>query len=198
MNKKVMAFAALGSAGLASICCIGPLVLAGLGAGSLGLAAWLSQYRPLFLGLTGALLAAAFHFVYRKRPVTCADGSCEQRSGGRNLKAGLWAATLLAAAMAAFPRWASLLLTGNRASIGPGAHTLSLKISGMNCAACTIAIKRSVEKVPGVISVDIDFAGRRAKVETALKADPQAVLKAVDEAGYKAELYNSGGTNGKT
>lgn len=197
MNKNLMALAALGSAGLASICCIGPLVLAGLGVGSLGLAAGLTRYRSLFLGLTGVILAFAFYFVYRKRSVACADGSCELRSGSRNAKAILWIVTLLTAAMAAFPCWSSLLPTGNRPSIAPGAHVLSLKISGMDCAACTIAIKRSVEKVPGVVSSDIDFDGRLAKVATDPKADPQAVLKAVEAAGYKAELLNNGGNNDK-
>lgn len=192
-----MALAALGSAGLASICCIGPLVLAGLGAGSLGVAAELTRYRPQFLGLTGVILAFAFYFVYRKRSAVCADGSCELRSGSRNIKAGLWVITVLAAGMAAFPCWSSLLLTGNSASLTPAAHVLILKISGMDCAACTVAIKRSVEKVPGVLSADIDFDGRLAKIGTDFKADPQAVLKAVEAAGYKAELLLNGGNNDK-
>lgn len=194
MDKKLMA-AALGSAGLASVCCIGPLVLAGLGVGSLGLAAGLSRYRPLFLGLTAVILAVAFCLVYRKRAAACAGGNCEGRSGSSSAKAVLWIVTLCAAGMAAFPCWPSLAAAGSRAPVAPGAHVLSLKISGMDCAACAGVIKRSFEKVPGVISVDVDFDGRLAKVAAGPGIDPQAVLKAVAEAGYKAELLN-GGTNG--
>ncbi len=185
MNKKLMALAALGSAGLASICCIGPLVLAGLGIGSLGFAA-LSRYRPLFLVLTVIILIAAFYFAYRKRSAPCADGSCEQRPGSRSVKTVLWVVTVLAAAMAVFPYWASLLPSGSRASAPADARTLVFKVSGMTCAACAVAIKESVEKVPGVISADIDFDGQLAKVTAGPRTDPRAVLNAVAAAGYKA------------
>ena len=82
-NRIAVGIAALASAGLASICCIGPLALTGLGLGGLGLAAGLTQYRPLFLALTALVLAVGFHLAYRKREVPCADGSCELRSGSR-------------------------------------------------------------------------------------------------------------------
>lgn len=192
MNKSLMALAALGSAGLASVCCAGPLVLAGLGAGSLGLAAGLSRYRPLFLALSGVILAVSFYFVYRKRPVACAEGSCEPRPRNRGAKAALWAVTLLAAAMAAFPRCSSQPLTGSRAPVAPGAIILSLRISGMDCAPCALGIRRSVEKVPGVSSAYMDFDGRIAKVYAGPGTDPRAVLKAVAEAGYEAELLTGG------
>ncbi len=185
MNRKLMALAALGSAGLASICCIGPLVLAGL-----GLAAALSNYRPLFLGLTGVILGLAFYFVYRKRPVACADGSCELRSGGRGVKAGLWLVTAIAAAMALFPYWYSPPAAVNRASSAAGALVLSFTVSGMDCAACTAVIKRSVEKVPGIVSADIDYDGRLLKVLAGQDIDPQTVLQAVAAAGYRAEPVN--------
>lgn len=188
MNKRLLALAALISAGLASICCIGPLVLTGLGLGGLGLAAGLTPYRPLFLGLTGVILAIAFYAAYRKRPAACADGSCQPRPGSRGMKAGLWAVAILAAAMAAFPDWPARVLTRKHAAAPAGARILALKVSGMDCAACTVSIKKTVEKVPGVLSADIDFDNQLAKVVTGPQADPQAVLKAVAAAGpYKAE-----------
>lgn len=197
MNKKLLALAALISAGLASICCIGPLVLTGLGLGSLGLAAGLTPYRPLFLGLTGIILAVALFFAYRKRPVACADGSCELRSGSRGMKTGLWAVTALAITMAAFPDWSARVLTKNHDPAPAGAQTLALKVSGMDCAACTVSIKKSVEKVPGVISADIDFDNQLARVVVGPRTEPQAILKAVAAAGrYKAELIERG-NNGK-
>lgn len=196
MNNKIIGIVALASAGLASVCCIGPLVLTGLGLGSLGLAAGLTQYRLLFLVLTAIVLAAGFYFSYRKRPVACADGKCEMRSGSRTMKAALWTVTALAAAMATFPSWSTWVLTGGPAAAPAGAHTLSVKVSGMDCAACTVAIKKSVEKVPGVYSASVDFDEQRATVITDGKADPQAVLKAVAAAGYKAEIMK-GGSHGK-
>lgn len=196
-NKVVVGIAALASAGLASVCCIGPLVLTGLGLGGLGLAAGLTQYRSLFLALTALVLAVGFYLAYRKREVPCADGSCELRSGSGTMKATLWTVTALALAMATFPSWSVLLLAGGGpAAILAGSETLTLKVSGMDCAACTVSIKQSLEKVPGVRSASVDFDAAEATVVTDAKVDAAAVVKAVAAAGYKAVVMD-GGRDGK-
>lgn len=105
MKEKIASLGALISASLASICCLGPLVLVGLGLGGLGLAAGLSKYRPVFLALTAIFLGAVFYLTYRKREVACADGSCQLRSGSKAMKTALWIITALAIALAMFPYW---------------------------------------------------------------------------------------------
>lgn len=192
-NRVVVAAVALASAGLASVCCIGPLVLTGLGLGSLGLAAGLTQYRSLFLTLTGLILAGGFYLTYRKRPVACADGNCELRSGSRTMKAALWSVTVVTLAVATFPNWSARVLARGPVAVPAGAQTISLKVSGMDCAACTAAITKSVEKVPGVYTASVDFDSQKATVVTNGKADLQAVLKAVAAAGYQAEILDGGG-----
>jgi len=195
-NKVVVGIVALASAGLASVCCIGPLVLTALGVGSLGLAAGLTHYRPLFLALTGLVLAAGFYLTYRKRSMVCADGDCELRSGSRTMKAALWLITALTVGVATFPNWSAWVLARGPAVAPAGAETIQLRVSGMDCTACTVAIKKSVEKVPGVYSASVDFDKQQAAVLTDGKADPRAVLKAVAAAGYKAEILD-GGAHGK-
>ncbi|MBI4370791.1 MAG: cation transporter [Elusimicrobia bacterium] len=195
-NRVIVGAVALASAGLASICCIGPLIMTGLGLGSLGLAAGLTRYRPLFLALTGLVLAAGFYLAYRKRAVACADGNCELRSGNRTVKATLWAVTVMTLGVATFPNWSAWLLNRGSVAVAADAQVISLRISGMDCAACAAAIKKSVEKVPGVTSASVDFDSQRARVATDGKADPQAVLEAVAAAGYKAEILE-GGAHGK-
>lgn len=192
MNNKVVGLTALASAALASVCCIGPAVLAALGIGSLGLAAGLTPYRPLFLAATAVILAVAFYFAYRKRPVACPDGSCELRSSSRTMKAVLWIVTALAVGVATFPNWSAWVLASGPVVAPAGAQTLALKISGMDCAACTVAIKKSVEKIPGVLSASIDFDTAEATVITNDKVDPQAVVNAVSVAGYKAAIIARG------
>ena len=193
MDKKLVGLAALASAGPASVCCLCPLVVTGPGLGSLGLAAGLTKYRSFFLTITGVILAVAFYLAYRKRSVACADGSCEFRSGSRAMIVGVWMVAAFAAALATFPSWSGRLVSGGSRVVPAGAQILSLKVSGMDCVACTVAIKQSVEKVPGVISAEIDFPGQRATVVSDGKADPGAVIRAVATAGYKAELLNGGG-----
>lgn len=197
MEKKFIGLAALASAALASICCIGPLIVTGLGLSGLGLAAGLARHRPLFLALTGIVLAAGFYLTYRKRKVACPDGTCQLRSGSRGMKAALWTITAGALAMATFPNWSSWALTRRAAAVPAGAQTLSLKIAGMDCAACTVSIEKSVEKVPGVYSAQVDFDHARATVVTDGKASPAAVVQAVKAAGYQATLVEEG-THGKS
>lgn len=194
-NKLAVGLAALASAGLASVCCLGPLVVTGLGLGSLGLAAGLTRYRPLFLGLTALVLAVGFYLAYRKREVSCADGTCEVRSGSRTMKAALWGTAALALALGTFPRWSALLLAGGSVAVPADAQTLTLKVSGMDCAACAVSIGQSLEKVPGVYSARVDFDAGLATVRTDGKVDAKSALDAVAAAGYTAVV--AGGRGGE-
>lgn len=197
MKNKIVGVLAIASAAVASVCCIGPVVLTGLGLSGLGLAAALTHYRSLFLTLTGIVLAVGFYLAYRRRSVPCADGTCEYRSGSRTTKAALWAITVAATALATFPNWSARIIAGSAAVAPAGAETLTLRITGMDCAACTVAIRKSVEKVPGVYSASINFNNQQATVIASPKADPKAVVKAVELAGYKATFLD-GGKHGKS
>ncbi len=62
MNKTALTgVGSVLSALLASLCCIGPVVFALIGAGSLGFAAAFEPYRPYLLALTVLFLGTAFH-----------------------------------------------------------------------------------------------------------------------------------------
>lgn len=194
MNNKLVGLAAILSAAFASICCIGPLILTGLGLGSLGLAAGLTQYRPILLGLTVLILAVGFYYAYRKRPVACADGTCEVRSGSSGMKAALWSVIALTVALATFPTWSVYLLSASasQAQAPADAKTLALRVSGMTCAACTVSINKAVEKVSGVYSVNVDLDAGHATVLAKEGTESQAILRSVSDAGHKAEIEEEG------
>lgn len=190
MKEKMASIVALVSASLASICCLGPLVLLGLGLGGAGLAASLTKYRPYFLGTTTILLGLAFYLTYRKGKVACADGSCELRSGSKTMKAALWMITAAAVGMATFPNWSPLLLSGPVAPVSANAELVSLTVSGMTCTACAVSIKKALKRLPGVEAalVNFDTAEAIVYVEPG-KVSTSALLKAVQAAGsYTAEV----------
>ena len=90
----------------ASVCCVGPLLLLGLGVSG----AWVSTLtvlepiRPLFSVLALGFLGFAFYRVYR-RPAAqaCADGSECARAGSQRSKVTLWGVTVAVLGLLAFP-----------------------------------------------------------------------------------------------
>lgn len=93
---------ALASSLLASLCCLGPLVLGALGVGGAGALWKLERYRTHFSVATLALLGAGFYFTYRRTAEVdgCACALPPRRRLGRAL---LWLATALVIAIWAFP-----------------------------------------------------------------------------------------------
>jgi len=193
MKEKAAGLAALASASLASICCIGPVVLLGLGLGGAGLAAGLTKYRPLFLVVTAVFLGVAFYLTYRKREVACPDGSCELRSGSKGMKAALWVIAVFALGLATFPSWSVLLINPSKPMVSADARTVRLAVSGMTCPNCAVGIEKSLMKVPGVQSATVSLENEEAVVMVAPDQTPEAaLLDAVRKAGkYKATIKTS-------
>lgn len=68
-------------------------------------------------------------------------------------------------------------------------------VTGMSCAACSARVEKAVAKVPGVEACSVSLLTNSMGVEGT--ADVQAVIKAVEEAGYGAQEKGSG-TAGKS
>ncbi len=63
-----------------------------------------------------------------------------------------------------------------------------LNLSGMTCASCAMAIEKSVSKVEGVETVNVNFAIEKLNVEfNERETDIQKVKEAVKKAGYSAQ-----------
>ena len=57
-------------------------------------------------------------------------------------------------------------------------------VTGMSCAACSARVEKAVSKVPGVTACSVSLLTNSMGVEGA--ASPQAVIAAVEDAGYGA------------
>lgn len=62
----------------------------------------------------------------------------------------------------------------------------TLKVTGMTCMHCAGAIKKVLEQVPGVVTVEVCL--EKAMAEVIGKADPQALILAIEDEGYRAEV----------
>ena len=99
----------------ASLCCLGPLLLAALGLGGAGLLVKMEAYRPYFAALTLVLLGTGFYLTYGRprRARAAAPGNpacdCELPQANRIGRVMLWLATALVAVLLAFPYLAQVL-----------------------------------------------------------------------------------------
>lgn len=65
--------------------------------------------------------------------------------------------------------------------------TMDLKISGMSCNHCRMAVERALKGVSGVSAANVDLASGKAKVTyDPAQAGFKEMERAVEEAGYSA------------
>ncbi len=200
MKDNTFTLGALVAAFLASLCCLGPLLLGGLGLGTV-LVATFAPLRPYFLALSAILLGVGFYFVYRKpKPVQACEGeTCALHAPGkRAAKTMLWLAAAAVLGLALFPKYGGKLAG---ASAAPAAariaavDTSELNITGMDCEVCATVIQRRLLETPGVAKARVEYPAGHATVQfDPSQITPQKLVKVVNSTGYKASLLRSGGS----
>lgn len=63
--------------------------------------------------------------------------------------------------------------------------TTEFQVAGMTCAHCEMSVREEVEKIAGVEGIDVSAQTGRLTVTSGSVVDVQAVIAAVDEAGYR-------------
>ena len=67
--------------------------------------------------------------------------------------------------------------------------TVTLDVKNMTCATCPITVKKSLEKVPGVSAVKVDYDKKTATVTyDPDKAKPDALTHATTDAGFPSTV----------
>lgn len=192
---------AIAAAVLASSCCILPLVFGAAGISTVALAGTFEAARPYMLGVTAVLLGLGFYYSYFRKP-SCEPGdACEtpRRNLQRTNRTMLWLATAAVVALALFPSYASVF-AGSKTPAVSGVESIDsrqvvLEVSGMTCEACAVGVQNELAAVPGVLRSEVDFEAGKAIVLVQTDAPPSAdaLLAAVDRAGYSAVLTASTG-----
>ena len=65
-------------------------------------------------------------------------------------------------------------------------NTTEYQVTGMTCGHCEMSVREEVSNVPGVQDIEVSAQTGKLVVASASPVDDDAVLAAVDEAGYKA------------
>jgi Cu+-exporting ATPase len=71
------------------------------------------------------------------------------------------------------------------------AQTIDLAIDGMSCASCVSHVEQALSGVPGVVKAEVNLATNRARVALMAPAAPDALIRAVEDAGYEAQVASS-------
>jgi copper chaperone CopZ len=64
--------------------------------------------------------------------------------------------------------------------------TTEFQVTGMTCGHCEMSVREEVEKIAGVDAIDVSAQTGKLVVTSASAVDADAVIAAVDEAGYQA------------
>lgn len=110
-SSRWIAGGALIGAGLASACCVVPLVLVTLGISGAWIAnlTALEPYKPYVAAVTLALLGYGFWHVYFRATPPCDDGSyCARPQSTRMTKAALWLGLIIIIIALSLNWWAPL------------------------------------------------------------------------------------------
>ncbi len=197
MMNKALTTASVLVAGLASLCCIGPLVAVGIGLSTFGAATFFEGLRPYLLMVAVSLLAAGFYLIYRKPPVEqCVDGLCVVVPPKKTQKLLLWLAAAVVVPLAAFPHYSDVFWAGAySASSKEPAATASLgevseaflDLEGMTCAGCAVSVQAAVEQKPGVTFAKVNFDKKTAHVQyDASRISVDQLIEAVRDLEFAA------------
>ncbi len=198
MKDKAFVGASVLAAVAASLCCILPIVFALGGFAIVGASAFFESLRPYFLIATFALLGVGFYLAYRKPKYACEPGSaCARPQVNRFGRIGLWIATVLVIAFAAFPYYsgavANFLLSDGSVKASPAqpastVQHVSFAVRGMYCPACAKAVESNLMNLSGIRKATVSYEQGRAEVEyDSRTVTLQQMEKAIQDAGYQAQ-----------
>ena len=180
------------SALLASICCVGPLLLisVGLGAG----AAVISRYHWLFIAAAIVVLALTWTKYFREK-TRCA---CEHKTmqGRRSGMVTLLIATVIVLGFGSLniSRYVFASVPASvetRTQLANGLVSVVIPVEGMTCATCEIAVRHAIKRIDGVKSARVSVASNTATVEyDSAKTNPEQLVAAINSTGYHASLPN--------
>jgi len=189
------------SGAIASVCCIGPLLITALGVSGVSWIPGLARFRPYFIIIAFGFLFWSWYVLLKKKS-SCEAGSPAAKSLKRS-KVSLAVVTLLVLLLLALPYFLSgkmkarvkaskaAKVTESSLKYGEKVVTVTekLQIEGMTCVACPPKVKAALSKIDGVKDAKVSLKDKQAIVTY----DPEKVttaqmIDAVSRAGYKASL----------
>ena len=188
-DKISFVLVAISSALIGSICCIGPIVSALIGIGAGASFAKFSSLRIPSMIIAIIALAFGFYVVYfKKHRVLCEDGECKVKTPGKLSKISLWIATILIPFLLIFPNIINTSSTNAKLSSETGLSSVVIEVQDMDCEACFIPIKNSLEEKDGIAWFSPDFSKQEIEVKfDQKKIKVSDITYLINESGFKVK-----------
>ena len=178
----------ISAAVLSSICCIGPLLLAGVGLGGFGIGAWIGIYHWHFMAVAGLALGLAWYFYLRERR-RCKTERCEMARGNAT-RVTLSLATLVVLGFLGLNVYSYAGDSSAEGTVpGAGELTVEIPVEGMTCVSCTITVERRLNDLIGVAKATASVPAKSVTVNyDPTKVNIGEMVEAVSETGFRARM----------
>lgn len=195
-NSKALTGVGIFAALAASLCCITPVLALLAGAsGAASAFSWLDPARPYLIGLAVVVLTYAWYkSLFPANKDECGpDGICKvENKSFLASRTFLIIITILAIGFMAFPYYSKIFYPqADKQTIvvsSENVHQVAYKVSGMTCASCEETIKHSINQLTGIVEIKADSKSGTASIKyDQSKTDKDAIIKAINATGYKAE-----------
>ncbi len=175
-KSELTAVAAVLAATAGSVCCILPAALsivgfAAAGSSLFGSAGYpfFAQHKLLFSALALGMIGVSFYFAYRKpredEYANCADEACSTTGVKKSVRYFTWMAAVLKLAALVYPALVGAQTSGTIGkkhieAVGKDSNqlqTAAIVTKGMDCEACANGIASTIESIPPVKKVEVDY-----------------------------------------
>lgn len=192
-NPRWGLMGAISAAIAASVCCLGPLVLVGLGFSGawIGNLSAFERYRPIFMLITFGFLGFAFYKVYSKLKTECCetDSYCANPQADKINKMALWGVTILVVGMLISPNAIGAFASKSTTTQTVPTKQVVLNVEGMTCAACSVTVSKSLKRVDGVQEANVTMTPPEAiVVYDPAKVTIEQLTEATGNVGYPSSV----------
>lgn len=179
------------SAFLASICCVGPLLLVALGLGS---GAVVGRYHWFLLSAGIAILAWTWVKYLREKTICdCVQRPTKARRSGL-ITLLITTVLVLSFAGVNISRYvfgSAPVAAQTPTQLAKGLNRVVIPVEGLTCIACEIPVGHALRRIDGVKAARVSAATKTATVDyEPAKTNPYQLVAAINSAGYRAELPN--------
>jgi mercuric ion transport protein len=139
------------------------------------------------LGILPILLGFAFYLTYRKREVSCEDGTCKIKSTSKYNKLALWGATVIVAFLLVFQYLSLPHTTPKQNTHANEIVEITIPVKGMTCLGCEYNVERAVKKLDGITIAKANHKKGQLYVKFAKnKVTVDRIVEAINKTGYIA------------